>query len=110
MGIKDLLSGMMAKQDPGEEVPDDLTTDKFLRSLRRQRRLQIEEGEKVRLKAQIASFEKNRTRKELFGISDTKNTTNLLKGGRKFGRVKSPAAKVTFKKRKGKKFGLGKMF
>lgn len=51
-----------------EELPDDVTRDKHLRSLRRMRRTQNEEIEKEQLKKQIAEFNTERTRKHMFGI------------------------------------------
>ena len=71
MALKDILIKLMSRnEEQGEEIPDDVTRDKYLRSLRRQRRTQMERLEKRRLIQQIADFEKNETRKNLFGIKD----------------------------------------
>ena len=59
----------LAKQD---DIDDEQTTDKYLRSLRRQARLQREEIEKETLKKRIAAFEKKRLREGLFGIKERK--------------------------------------
>lgn len=67
-------------QEPKEEIPDDVTRDKYLRSLRRQRRVQMEELEKERLKRDITEFNKERARKYLWGIKETKKKhLNTLK-------------------------------
>jgi len=44
-------------------VPDDVTTDKVLRSLRRQRRVQLEELEKEKLKKEIVKFQGERAKR-----------------------------------------------
>ena len=51
-----------------EDTPDDVTTDKYLRSLRRQRRMQLEEFEKEKLLKQIRQHEIDRANKHLWGI------------------------------------------
>lgn len=56
------------KQQQEDELPDDVTRDRYLRSLRRQRRVQIEEIEKEQLKREIAEFNKERSRKYLWGM------------------------------------------
>ena len=53
-----------------EELGDDETRDKFLRSLRRQDRVQQEEIEKEMLKKKIAAFIKARNRKHMWGIGE----------------------------------------
>lgn len=55
------------------ELPDDVTRDKFLRSLRREDRLLDEEEEKEFLKKKIALRKKARMRKHLFGIKKELN-------------------------------------
>ena len=57
------------------EVPDDVTTDRYLKSLRRQRRMQMEELEKAALKKQIAEYDRARNSDNMFGS----HKTNLLK-------------------------------
>ena len=51
-----------------EELPDEMTRDRYLRSLRRERRIQMEEVEKETLKKQIAQFRKQREEKYLWGM------------------------------------------
>jgi len=68
MGIKKFLTGMGLGENERLDLPDDVTTDKALRGLRRQARVQQEELEKVRLKKQIADFNRRRTAEHLFGI------------------------------------------
>lgn len=70
MGIRETLDkiGTFVGGEPQDDLPDDETRDKYLRSLRRQRRVQMEEMEKVKLQQQIKSFEKKKTQKEVFGI------------------------------------------
>ncbi|KKK77978.1 hypothetical protein LCGC14_2848160 [marine sediment metagenome] len=48
--IIDKIKEMRANKESKEEIPDDVTRDHQLRSLRRMRRIQNEETEKVRLK------------------------------------------------------------
>lgn len=67
--VKNLIASRA--QSP-EDTPDDQTTDKYLRSLRRQRRLQLEEIEKSRLKKKIAAFERQRTNNYLYGLKEKK--------------------------------------
>jgi len=75
MSFKDLIDGIRSKiaerKERAESRPvldDDVTTDRYLKSLRRERRTQMEELEKVRLKQQIAKFKKERTSKHLFNL------------------------------------------
>lgn len=68
MGIKEIVSGLIGKKEQEDELPDDVTRDKYLRTLRRQRRTQLEEVEKETLKKKIAAYEKLRTKKHLFGV------------------------------------------
>lgn len=64
------------------EVDDDVTTDKVLKGLRRQRRVQQEELEKVQLRKDIAEFNRDRSRNYLWGIKDNdKNTEGLVSKG-----------------------------
>lgn len=71
MGFKEIMEKLFKKNEvEEEEIDDDVTTDKYLRSLRRQRRLQMEEIEKEQLKKKIADFNRNKIKKHLFGIKD----------------------------------------
>jgi hypothetical protein len=49
------------------KLDDDETSDKYLRSLRRQRRIQLEELEKQILKKRINEYEKRRSSLLLYG-------------------------------------------
>lgn len=68
MVLKELLAKLKQKHEVVDN-PDDLTTDKYLRSLRRQRRVQMEEVEKKVLQKKIKDFEKARERKHLWGVN-----------------------------------------
>ena len=79
MGIMEIIEKFRNREtEPEEEIDDDVTTDKFLRSLRRQRRIQIEEGEKVQLKKQIADHEREKLR-GIFGREIKRKKIKVLK-------------------------------
>ena len=64
MGLRELLDKVrqlraMRQEEPSIDLPDDMTRDKYLRSLRRERRVQMEQVEKEQLKQQIQEFRKN---------------------------------------------------
>ena len=69
MGIKELINKIrdLGQHDAHWEIPDDVTTDKSLRSLRRRRREQLEEIEKIKLKKAIAEYEQYKTRRDMYG-------------------------------------------
>ena len=69
MTIKDILERLQGREEPDEQ-DDEVTKDRVLRSLRRERRVQMEEEEKKLLKAQIAKYKKDKVRKELWGVTD----------------------------------------
>lgn len=73
MTLQDVIAKIksMTQREPQEELPDDMTRDKYLRSLRRERRMQLEELEKKHLQQQIADFKKARQREHLWGVKDT---------------------------------------
>ena len=58
-----------ARKAEEDAMPDEQTRDKYLRSLRRMRRTQLEELEKARLKKQIENFNKERSRSFMFGLN-----------------------------------------
>jgi len=66
------LKGSTEQKEP-ETFTDDETRDKYLRSLRRERRMQMEELEKKLLKKKIAEFKKQKMKRELFGIAAEHN-------------------------------------
>ena len=74
MGVQEILDFVkkIGHREEKEELPDEVTRDKYLRSLRRERRVQLEELEKERLIKQIAKHKLERTKKHLFGIKDNK--------------------------------------
>lgn len=77
MGIlKDIYQHFKEKREQAlrerEDTPDDVTTDKYLRSLRRQRRIQLEEFEKAKLLKDIRQHEIDRANKYLWGIKKQK--------------------------------------
>ena len=79
--LKQIISKITGNEDEEEreEIPDDVTRDKHLRSLRRQRRVQNEETEKEQLIKQIADFNRERTSRHLFGIkSKTEKAKHLI--------------------------------
>ena len=65
------------------EVPDDVTTDRYLRSLRRQRRMQMEELEKAALKKQIKDYDQRRNSDNMFGSEKTNLIKNHINNLRK---------------------------
>ena len=81
MGLTEIVAKLRAKAEgmKREDLPDDVTTDRYLRSLRRQRRIQMESVEKEYLKKKIAAFE----RRKQTGIMITPEKERLLKGGKR---------------------------
>lgn len=61
------FEALKEKEQEREDIDDEKTTDKFLRSLRRQRRTQMESVEKLELRKKIKDFERNRTRNVVIG-------------------------------------------
>lgn len=59
-----------SEEEPKEEIPDDVTRDNHLRSLRRENRTLDEEEEKKHLIKKIAERRKHKLRTELFGIKE----------------------------------------
>ncbi len=79
MGVFQNLMNKLKEQDQArEDIDDDQTKDRFLRSLRRQRRTQMEELEKKRLKKDIKAFELERTRRVVLG-EKIEDKTKLIK-------------------------------
>lgn len=71
MGFKEIIEKFMdRKREEREELDDDETRDLGLRSLRRQRRVQMEEIEKEQLKEKILEFQRVRERRMLGGLKD----------------------------------------
>lgn len=80
--VVDFIKSIGEKEED-DELPDNVTRDKYLRSLRRERRMQREEVEKELLKKQIASYKKEKMRKHLFGLRVVQNKRKNIK--KKFG-------------------------
>lgn len=74
MDVREMISNFMEKrrqnQQAVDDMDDDVTTDKHLRSLRRERRMQRESVEKEVLKKKIAEFKKKQMQKHLFGLKE----------------------------------------
>ena len=68
MGIKEIIQRLRGEEQEEDELPDDETRDKYLRSLRRERRTQMEEVEKEQLQKDIKSFQQEKMKRHLFGI------------------------------------------
>lgn len=94
MGMKELIQNLRNKADQAraerDSLPDDVTRDKHLRSLRREKRVQMEKIEKQQLIKEIAEFKKQEMRKQ-FGIHNEdnfgkprklSNNKTLLKSGK----------------------------
>ena len=71
MGFREIIEKFIdRKREEKEELDDDETRDLGLRSLRRQRRVQMEEIEKEQLKEKILEFQRVRERRMLGGLKD----------------------------------------
>jgi len=70
MGIMDILKKLGGKEE--EEYTPKQVVDKRLDGLERLRQVQLNEDRKVQLKKEIADYNRDRTRKHLFGIKDKK--------------------------------------
>lgn len=90
--IKNNLSHEREEVDPLEaDARDRVTTDKYLRSLRRQYRVEQERVEKEQLKKELARIEKEKERKYLWGFSDGQEDHG---GGRsRRGKKRAPPAR-----------------
>ena len=64
--------------EPQEEIPDDVTRDNYLRSLRREDRTLDEEEEKEFLKKKIANRKREKLRVHLFGIKKEVKKKQLI--------------------------------
>lgn len=67
MKIPPILKRLLTPSPESPDVPDDMTTDKVLRSLRRQRRVQMEEVEKKQLRTEILAYNRARDARTLVG-------------------------------------------
>jgi hypothetical protein len=89
MGIKELLAKLGGKaKDPFDASSMRKGDDRYLESLRHQRQLQFEEQEKIRLKAEIETYNKEQTTKNLWGIKDNKSPNPIQQKKQYFGKIK----------------------
>lgn len=81
MGVKEIIAklGGLGMQPKGDDYDDMQTRDRYLRSLRRQRRIQLEEVEKEQLKREIKEYEQEKSRKNVWGMADKKEQVDLKK-------------------------------
>lgn len=81
--IKKAFASRPDIQQDSKRYADNETRDKVLRTLRRQRRTQLEELEKEQLRKDIREFEKNRTARYIYGLKDKlrDNSENILSSG-----------------------------
>ena len=93
MSIKDIIQRWKERREANTkpDIDDNVTTDRYLRSLRRQRRMQLEEVEKKQLLKQIKIYEKQKMIKELYGIKSNlhaikkkKKKQDYLKNGQSY--------------------------
>ena len=71
MGIMGRFRDFLSEEKEEKElIDDDVTTDNFLKSLRRQRRVQLEQVEKEKLINTIKDHERDMTRRNIFGFKD----------------------------------------
>lgn len=107
MGIIDSIKSILLgeKEEEEELRDDDLTTDKYLKSLRRQRRVQLEQVEKEQLIRTIKDHERDMTRRNIFGFKGNFEQVNqkLLKTKKKILETKIFRAKQFMIEKKGKK-------
>ena len=89
--IKRIMGRLLPKPEEPKDIPDDETRDKVLRSLRRQRRTQMEEQEKIYLRKQIGAYQQERDKAMYFGVGQKKmlNSDNAFKPERKRVRVRN---------------------
>lgn len=76
MGIlANIIENIKQQQQEREDIDDEQTKDRYLRSLRRQRRTQLEEIEKERLLKDIKEHNLQRTREAVLGIKPEKSNS-----------------------------------
>ena len=68
--LQDIWKKINGTESESEEIPDDVTRDKYLRSLRREDRVLDEEEEKRYLIKKIAERRKAKAREHLWGIKE----------------------------------------
>jgi hypothetical protein len=74
MKVMDMVRNMGARiryeRDRRDAMDDNVTQDRQLRSLRREKRILMEEHEKKRLMQEIGEMKRARTRRNVFGVRD----------------------------------------
>jgi len=85
MGIMEKIRGALANsnQEEGQEIDDEQTRDNRLRGLRRQRRVQLEGEEKEQLMKDIKEHEREMTRRNVFGFSDSQDRDERIENLKK---------------------------
>ena len=70
--LQDMIKKWRERKEAAEtmDIDDNATKDRYLRSLRRERRIQLEEVEKEELKKVIEAYKQARTRRYLWGVKD----------------------------------------
>ncbi len=68
--ITDRIRRTREERDSRDLMDDNTTTDRHLRSLRREKRVMLEEYEKRHLQAEIGEMKKMRTSRNIFGSKD----------------------------------------
>ena len=106
--LRDLLEGMKEQQKERDEIDDDKTQDRYLRSLRRQRRTQMEVVEKRQLIKKIKKFEKQRTRDVVLGTIPEEIERPLIKKKVLEKRIKIMRGRQQQKKKRPQKSFLSK--
>jgi len=66
--IIDKIKSMRDKTATSDDIDDNVTRDKYLRSLRREKRILDEEEEKIYLREHIAERRKQKMREHLYGL------------------------------------------
>jgi hypothetical protein len=66
--LQKIIQNWKERQQETEEQDDNVTKDRYLRSLRRERRIQFEEVEKENLKRLIAEYKKRKMQENVWGI------------------------------------------
>lgn len=79
MTVKEALRGNIKKMfnKRVEVYGDNETRDRYLRSLRRQRRIQLEEIEKKQLIEDIKAYEQEKTKNNIFGVGSDNNILKI---------------------------------
>lgn len=92
MKLRDIVQKLRDTTSPlarDQNIPDDQTTDKALRSLRRQRRVQLEEFEKEQLRQEISLHQRMRAREAIVGDGKTALSKNNMPSNFKKKRMQS---------------------